>query len=281
MLGVLRPQWPDIEPILNNHGQSVMDRHVTRMLIPAAPKAGRASVEAYLGAGAEVIAGRTYSKAIRRTCQGAQNGCDVDALKTTAINRLAAPNRHPRRVVQLRPGVVFTTDKAGSRKVGDWAFAMDERHRDVRMTRAFLPGMWQEGGSARSSICRRWPQPQRRNQSLCLLRQQDRRRRIGRRTRWPPTFVTGALVATPFDLARWNNRRCPSAVPRRPAAKVGQRMRCTPPPRPPGPWDACGPHRKSPNWRCTSVRAVPLPLAPPSLSDGGWSKKKTADCPFS
>lgn len=123
-----------------------MDLTGKRVLITAAAQGiGRASVEAYLAAGAEVIAVDINQQALA-DLSGAQTML-LDVTDDGAIQRLAAQTG--------AIDVLFNC--AGAVHAGnilqcpesDWAFAMDLNVTAMyRMIRAFLPGMIETGGGS-------------------------------------------------------------------------------------------------------------------------------------
>lgn len=131
-----------------------MDLTGKRVLITAAAQGiGRASVEAYLEAGAEVIAADINQQALA-DLPGAQTVV-LDVTDAAAAQRLAA-QFGPLDVLFNCAGVVHAGNILECPE-SDWAFAMDLNVTAMyRMIRAFLPGML-AAGAGRSSICRRWP----------------------------------------------------------------------------------------------------------------------------
>jgi 2-keto-3-deoxy-L-fuconate dehydrogenase len=123
-----------------------MDLTGKRVLITAAAQGiGRASVEAYLAAGAEVIAADINQQALA-DLPGAQTVL-LDVTDATAIQRLAAQTG-PLDVLFNCAGVVHAGNILECPE-SDWAFAMDLNVTAMyRMIRAFLPGMLAAGGGS-------------------------------------------------------------------------------------------------------------------------------------
>ncbi|MBT2375291.1 SDR family oxidoreductase [Pseudomonas fluorescens] len=123
-----------------------MDLTGKRVLITAAAQGiGRASVEAYLAAGAEVIAADINQQALA-DLPGAQTVV-LDVTDAAAIQRLAA-HTGPLDVLFNCAGVVHAGNILECPE-SDWAFAMDLNVTAMyRMIRAFLPGMLTTGGGS-------------------------------------------------------------------------------------------------------------------------------------
>lgn len=123
-----------------------MDLTGKRVLITAAAQGiGRASVEAYLAAGAEVIAADINQQALANL-PGAQTVV-LDVTDASAIQRLAA-EIGPLDVLFNCAGVVHAGTILDCPE-SDWAFALDLNVTAMyRMIRAFLPGMLAAGGGS-------------------------------------------------------------------------------------------------------------------------------------
>lgn len=123
-----------------------MDLTGKRVLITAAAQGiGRASVEAYLAAGAEVIAADINQQALA-DLSGAQTVL-LDVTDASAIQRLAA-EIDPLDVLFNCAGVVHAGNILECPE-GDWTFALDLNVTAMyRMIRAFLPGMLAAGGGS-------------------------------------------------------------------------------------------------------------------------------------
>ncbi|MFC6299946.1 SDR family oxidoreductase [Pseudomonas sp. CCM 7893] len=123
-----------------------MDLTGKRVLITAAAQGiGRASVEAYLAAGAEVIAADINQQALA-DLPGAQTVV-LDVTDAAAVQRLAA-QFGPLDVLFNCAGVVHAGNILECPE-HDWAFAMDLNVTAMyRMIRAFLPGMLAAGGGS-------------------------------------------------------------------------------------------------------------------------------------
>ncbi|MDF3198935.1 MULTISPECIES: SDR family oxidoreductase [unclassified Pseudomonas] len=123
-----------------------MDLTGKRVLITAAAQGiGRASVEAYLAAGAEVIAADINQQALA-DLPGAQTVL-LDVTDASAIQRLAA-EIGPLDVLFNCAGVVHAGNILECPE-SDWAFALDLNVTAMyRMIRAFLPGMLAAGGGS-------------------------------------------------------------------------------------------------------------------------------------
>ncbi len=123
-----------------------MDLTGKRVLITAAAQGiGRASVEAYLAAGAEVIAADINQQALA-DLPGAQTVV-LDVTDAAAVQRLAA-QFGPLDVLFNCAGVVHAGNILECPE-NDWAFAMDLNVTAMyRMIRAFLPGMLAAGGGS-------------------------------------------------------------------------------------------------------------------------------------
>lgn len=123
-----------------------MDLTGKRVLITAAAQGiGRASVEAYLAAGAEVIAADINQQALA-DLPGAQTVV-LDVTDASAIQRLAA-EVGPLDVLFNCAGVVHAGTILECPE-SDWAFALDLNVTAMyRMIRAFLPGMLAAGGGS-------------------------------------------------------------------------------------------------------------------------------------
>ncbi|QJI28408.1 SDR family oxidoreductase [Pseudomonas sp. ADAK18] len=123
-----------------------MDLTGKRVLITAAAQGiGRASVEAYLEAGAEVIAADINQQALA-DLPGAQTVV-LDVTDAAAAQRLAA-QFGPLDVLFNCAGVVHAGNILECPE-SDWAFAMDLNVTAMyRMIRAFLPGMLAAGGGS-------------------------------------------------------------------------------------------------------------------------------------
>jgi len=123
-----------------------MDLTGKRVLITAAAQGiGRASVEAYLAAGAEVIAADINQQALA-DLPGAQTVV-LDVTDAAAIQRLAA-HVGPLDVLFNCAGIVHAGNILECPE-NDWAFAMDLNVTAMyRMIRAFLPGMLTAGGGS-------------------------------------------------------------------------------------------------------------------------------------
>ncbi|WP_421523149.1 SDR family oxidoreductase [Pseudomonas yamanorum] len=123
-----------------------MDLTGKRVLITAAAQGiGRASVEAYLAAGAEVIAADINQQALA-DLSGAQTVL-LDVTDASAIQRLAA-EIGPLDVLFNCAGVVHAGNILECPE-SDWTFALDLNVTAMyRMIRAFLPGMLAAGGGS-------------------------------------------------------------------------------------------------------------------------------------
>ncbi|MGQ7862451.1 SDR family oxidoreductase [Pseudomonas sp. 32A] len=123
-----------------------MDLTGKRVLISAAAQGiGRASVEAYLAAGAEVIAADINQQALA-DLSGAQTVL-LDVTDASAIQRLAA-EIGPLDVLFNCAGVVHAGNILECPE-SDWTFALDLNVTAMyRMIRAFLPGMLAAGGGS-------------------------------------------------------------------------------------------------------------------------------------
>ncbi|NWD26271.1 SDR family oxidoreductase [Pseudomonas yamanorum] len=123
-----------------------MDLTGKRVLITAAAQGiGRASVEAYLAAGAEVIAADINQQALA-DLPGAQTVV-LDVTDASAIQRLAA-EIGPLDVLFNCAGVVHAGNILECPE-SDWTFALDLNVTAMyRMIRAFLPGMLAAGGGS-------------------------------------------------------------------------------------------------------------------------------------
>lgn len=123
-----------------------MDLTGKRVLITAAAQGiGRASVEAYLAAGAEVIAADINQQALA-DLPGAQTVL-LDVTDASAIQRLAA-EIGPLDVLFNCAGVVHAGNILECPE-SDWTFALDLNVTAMyRMIRAFLPGMLAAGGGS-------------------------------------------------------------------------------------------------------------------------------------
>ncbi|QBQ12218.1 SDR family oxidoreductase [Pseudomonas sp. SXM-1] len=123
-----------------------MDLTGKRVLITAAAQGiGRASVEAYLAAGAEVIAADINQQALAGL-PGAQTVV-LDVTDASAIQRLAA-EIGPLDVLFNCAGVVHAGNILECSE-SDWTFALDLNVTAMyRMIRAFLPGMLAAGGGS-------------------------------------------------------------------------------------------------------------------------------------
>lgn len=123
-----------------------MDLTGKRVLITAAAQGiGRASVEAYLTAGAEVIAADINQQALA-DLSGAQTVM-LDVTDASAIQRLAA-EIGPLDVLFNCAGVVHAGNILECPE-SDWTFALDLNVTAMyRMIRAFLPGMLAAGGGS-------------------------------------------------------------------------------------------------------------------------------------
>lgn len=123
-----------------------MDLTGKRVLITAAAQGiGRASVEAYLAAGAEVIAADINQQALA-DLPGAQTVV-LDVTDAGAIQRLAA-EIGPLDVLFNCAGVVHAGNILECPE-SDWTFALDLNVTAMyRMIRAFLPGMLAAGGGS-------------------------------------------------------------------------------------------------------------------------------------
>jgi 2-keto-3-deoxy-L-fuconate dehydrogenase len=123
-----------------------MDLNGKRVLITAAAQGiGRASVEAYLAAGAEVIAADINQQALA-DLSGAQTVL-LDVTDASAIQRLAA-EIGPLDVLFNCAGVVHAGNILECPE-SDWTFALDLNVTAMyRMIRAFLPGMLAAGGGS-------------------------------------------------------------------------------------------------------------------------------------
>jgi 2-keto-3-deoxy-L-fuconate dehydrogenase len=123
-----------------------MDLTGKRVLITAAAQGiGRASVEAYLAAGADVIAADINQQALA-DLPGAQTVL-LDVTDASAIHRLAA-EIGPLDVLFNCAGVVHAGNILECPE-SDWAFALDLNVTAMyRMIRAFLPGMLAAGGGS-------------------------------------------------------------------------------------------------------------------------------------
>ncbi|WP_087693069.1 SDR family oxidoreductase [Pseudomonas sp. PE-S1G-1] len=123
-----------------------MDLTGKRVLITAAAQGiGRASVEAYLAAGAEVIAADINQQALAGL-PGAQTVV-LDVTDASAIQRLAA-EIGPLDVLFNCAGVVHAGNILECPE-SDWTFALDLNVTAMyRMIRAFLPGMLAAGGGS-------------------------------------------------------------------------------------------------------------------------------------
>ncbi|MHA6576403.1 SDR family oxidoreductase [Pseudomonas yamanorum] len=123
-----------------------MDLTGKRVLITAAAQGiGRASVEAYLAAGAEVIAADINQQALAEL-PGAQTVL-LDVTDASAIQRLAA-EIGPLDVLFNCAGVVHAGNILECPE-SDWTFALDLNVTAMyRMIRAFLPGMLAAGGGS-------------------------------------------------------------------------------------------------------------------------------------
>ncbi|MGY2264264.1 SDR family oxidoreductase [Pseudomonas sp. SDO5561_S422] len=123
-----------------------MDLTGKRVLITAAAQGiGRASVEAYLTAGAEVIAADINQQALA-DLSGAQTVL-LDVTDASAIQRLAA-EIGPLDVLFNCAGVVHAGNILECPE-SDWTFALDLNVTAMyRMIRAFLPGMLAAGGGS-------------------------------------------------------------------------------------------------------------------------------------
>ncbi|NWC96181.1 MULTISPECIES: SDR family oxidoreductase [unclassified Pseudomonas] len=123
-----------------------MDLTGKRVLITAAAQGiGRASVDAYLAAGAEVIAADINQQALAGL-PGAQTVV-LDVTDPSAIQRLAA-EIGPLDVLFNCAGVVHAGNILECPE-SDWTFALDLNVTAMyRMIRAFLPGMLAAGGGS-------------------------------------------------------------------------------------------------------------------------------------
>ncbi|WP_226477713.1 SDR family oxidoreductase [Pseudomonas sp. MWU16-30323] len=123
-----------------------MDLTGKRVLITAAAQGiGRASVEAYLAAGAEVIAADINQQALA-DLSGTQTVL-LDVTDASAIQRLAA-EIGPLDVLFNCAGVVHAGNILECPE-SDWTFALDLNVTAMyRMIRAFLPGMLAAGGGS-------------------------------------------------------------------------------------------------------------------------------------
>ncbi|MFJ2411991.1 SDR family oxidoreductase [Pseudomonas sp. NPDC087814] len=123
-----------------------MDLTGKRVLITAAAQGiGRASVEAYLAAGAEVIAADINQQALA-DLSGAQTVL-LDVTDASAIQRLAA-EIGPLDVLFNCAGVVHAGNILECPE-SDWTFALELNVTAMyRMIRAFLPGMLAAGGGS-------------------------------------------------------------------------------------------------------------------------------------
>lgn len=123
-----------------------MDLTGKRVLVTAAAQGiGRASVEAYLAAGAEVIAADINQQALANL-PGAQTVV-LDVTDASAIQRLAA-EIGPLDVLFNCAGVVHAGNILECPE-SDWTFALDLNVTAMyRMIRAFLPGMLAAGGGS-------------------------------------------------------------------------------------------------------------------------------------
>ncbi|MCS3416565.1 MULTISPECIES: SDR family oxidoreductase [unclassified Pseudomonas] len=123
-----------------------MDLTGKRVLITAAAQGiGRASVEAYLAAGAKVIAADINQQALA-DLTGAQTVV-LDVTDASAIQRLAA-EIGPLDVLFNCAGVVHAGNILECPE-SDWTFALDLNVTAMyRMIRAFLPGMLAAGGGS-------------------------------------------------------------------------------------------------------------------------------------
>ncbi|WP_330564197.1 SDR family oxidoreductase [Pseudomonas yamanorum] len=123
-----------------------MDLTGKRVLITAAAQGiGRASVEAYLAAGAEVIAADINQQALV-DLSGAQTVL-LDVTDASAIQRLA-DEIGPLDVLFNCAGVVHAGNILECPE-SDWTFALDLNVTAMyRMIRAFLPGMLAAGGGS-------------------------------------------------------------------------------------------------------------------------------------
>ncbi|UVH52802.1 SDR family oxidoreductase [Pseudomonas sp. CBSPBW29] len=123
-----------------------MDLTGKRVLITAAAQGiGRASAEAYLAAGAEVIAADINQQALA-DLSGAQTVL-LDVTDASAIQRLAA-EIGPLDVLFNCAGVVHAGNILECAE-SDWTFALDLNVTAMyRMIRAFLPGMLAAGGGS-------------------------------------------------------------------------------------------------------------------------------------
>lgn len=123
-----------------------MDLTGKRVLITAAAQGiGRASVEAYLAAGAEVIAADINQQALV-DLSGAQTVL-LDVTDASGIQRLAA-EIGPLDVLFNCAGVVHAGNILECPE-SDWTFALDLNVTAMyRMIRAFLPGMLAAGGGS-------------------------------------------------------------------------------------------------------------------------------------
>lgn len=123
-----------------------MDLTGKRVLITAAAQGiGRASVEAYLAAGAEVIAADINQQALAGL-PGAQTVV-LDVTDASAIQHLAA-EIGPLDVLFNCAGVVHAGNILECPE-SDWTFALDLNVTAMyRMIRAFLPGMLAAGGGS-------------------------------------------------------------------------------------------------------------------------------------
>ncbi|NVZ85662.1 SDR family oxidoreductase [Pseudomonas yamanorum] len=123
-----------------------MDLTGKRVLITAAAQGiGRASVEAYLAAGAKVIAADINQQALA-DLPGAQTVV-LDVTDASAIQRLAA-EIGPLDVLFNCAGVVHAGNILECPE-SDWTFALDLNVTAMyRMIRAFLPGMLAAGGGS-------------------------------------------------------------------------------------------------------------------------------------
>lgn len=123
-----------------------MDLTGKRVLITAAAQGiGRASVEAYLAAGADVIAADINQQALA-DLSGAQTVL-LDVTDASAIQRLAA-EIGPLDVLFNCAGVVHAGNILECPE-SDWTFALDLNVTAMyRMIRAFLPGMLAAGGGS-------------------------------------------------------------------------------------------------------------------------------------
>ncbi|NWB56959.1 SDR family oxidoreductase [Pseudomonas sp. F8002] len=123
-----------------------MDLTGKRVLITAAAQGiGRASVEAYLAEGAEVIAADINQQALAGL-PGAQTVV-LDVTDASAIQRLAA-EIGPLDVLFNCAGVVHAGNILECPE-SDWTFALDLNVTAMyRMIRAFLPGMLAAGGGS-------------------------------------------------------------------------------------------------------------------------------------